>query len=511
MGNVNSAGKRSPESGNNLRVAAVVLTALVLGWALELSCQEIKEPDAAGTFYPADPGELSRMVDALIESVNPPDQKGEIFALIVPHAGYGYSGKVAASAYKLVKGQPYRTVVVIAPSHYHDFEGVRVYPEGAFRTPLGDLEIDKEFTAKLLYQDSAILAEPEVFEKEHTPEVQLPFLQRTLKDFKIVVIIMARCDFSACEKLASLLKQAIAERKDVLVVASTDMYHGYDYQEAEIIDQLTVSSLKAMDARALYEGLESEKIQLCGGMPVVTTLILARDLGHDKIEILDYTNSALVTGDMKKGQWTVGYTSCVIDQEKSQPQGGQGEANMLNKEQRKKLLKVARSSIETYLKSGQRPELKESDQAFLKKMGAFVTLHDSEGNLRGCIGNMIGQEPLYLTVRDMAIEAAVGDPRFAPLEAAELPDTTIEISVLSPMERIDNADKIKMGVHGVQVRKGWQSGVFLPQVASETGWSKEEFLSQLCYQKAGLAPDAWKDKDTELYIFSAEVFSEKEY
>jgi AmmeMemoRadiSam system protein A len=143
-------------------------------------------------------------------------------------------------------------------------------------------------------------------------------------------------------------------------------------------------------------------------------------------------------------------------------------------------------------------------------MGAFVTLHE-RGELRGCIGNLIANQPLYLTVRDMAIEAAVGDPRFPPVGLSEMKDIEIEISALSPMEKIDDPEKIKLGKHGVLIRKGFNSGVFLPQVAQETGWSKEEFLSNLCTHKAGLASDAWKDGSAEIYIFSAEVFSEKSY
>jgi AmmeMemoRadiSam system protein A len=205
---------------------------------------------------------------------------------------------------------------------------------------------------------------------------------------------------------------------------------------------------------------------------------------------------------MIKGIWTVGYASCVIDQEK-------GEIAMLSKEERQKLLVIARNSIQTYLKTGKKLELAEADPVLIKEMGAFVTLH-KHGELRGCIGNLIGQQPLYLTVRDMAVEAAVGDPRFSPVTLEELKDIEIEISALSPLKRIESADEIKMGIHGVLLRRGFNSGVFLPQVATETGWSKEEFLSQLCSQKAGLPPLAWKDKSTEIYIFTAEVFSEKE-
>ena len=181
---------------------------------------------------------------------------------------------------------------------------------------------------------------------------------------------------------------------------------------------------------------------------------------------------------------------------------------MLNKTQRKRLLEIARSSIETYLRTGKKLEVNETDPLLLKVMGAFVTLNE-RSELRGCIGSLVGSEPLYLTVRDMAVEAATQDPRFNPVGLEELKNIDIEVSVLSPMERIVNSDEIQLGVHGVLVRKGLRSGVFLPQVATETGWSKEEFMSNLCLYKAGLAADAWKDKSTEIYVFTAEVFSEK--
>jgi len=487
------------------RIASFIFALFVLG-RLSVSCfaQEIKKPNVAGAFYSNDPDILSRQVGGFIDEAAPEQIEGEIFALISPHAGYDFSGKVAANGFKLIKGKPYKTVIVIGPSHYYGFKGVSVYPAGKFLTPLGSLEIDKTFTDNLLNKDKDIFFDPRAFQKEHSVEVQLPFLQKSLSGFKIVPIIMGDCSFDTCKQLADLLKSAIGARKDVLAVASTDMYHGYDYDEAQIIDGLTISYLKSMDAQGLYDGLKEGKLQLCGGLPVVSTLILAKSLGHDKLKVLQYTNSAKVTGQKIKGNWTVGYSSSVIDQPK-------GEKKMLlNKEQRKKLLEIARRSIETYLKTGEMLKVTETDPVLKKEMGAFVTLHE-HGELRGCIGNMIGRQPLYLTVRDMAVEAATGDPRFEPMKLPELKNVEIEISALSPMERVDSADKIEMGVHGVMVRRGFNSGVFLPQVATETGWSKEEFLSYLCSQKAGLAADAWKDKDTELYIFTAEVFSEKEY
>jgi MEMO1 family protein len=471
---------------------------------------EVKEPNVAGTFYPSDPVALSRQIDNFLAKADPRPMDGEIFALISPHAGYEFSGQVAGFGYKLIKDKPYKTVVILAPSHQYAFRGVSVYPQGAFRTPLGDIPVDSVFAQGLLNKNPEISFDPRAFLKEHSLEVQLPFLQKALKGFKIVPIIMGDCSFDTCQELAGLLRSVIAGRKDVLVVASTDMYHGYDYQEALLFDNPTLEAVKAMDASGLYEGLKAGKFQLCGGYGVVAALILSRDLGHKKVQVLKYTDSAQVTKAKIKGNWTVGYSSVVIDapaearlnQEKK-------EVGMLNIDQRKKLLDIARRSIESFLKTGKKMPVQEPDPLLSREMGSFVTLHEA-GQLRGCIGNMVGSQPLFLTVRDMAVEAATGDPRFSPVNLSELKNIEIEISVLSPLEKVDSAEKIELGKHGVIVRRGFNSGVFLPQVATETGWTKEEFLSHLCSQKAGLPANAWKDKSTEMFVFTAEVFSEKD-
>ena len=178
---------------------------------------------------------------------------------------------------------------------------------------------------------------------------------------------------------------------------------------------------------------------------------------------------------------------------------------MLNEVQRKRLLEIAREAIKTYLKTGKVPEVIEDDPVLNKSMGAFVTLHE-KGRLRGCIGSIIGRGPLYLTVCDIAIESATGDPRFSKVTLKEMDEVDIEISALSELEKITDVNKIEMGIHGVLVRKGISSGVYLPQVATETGWSKEDFLSYCCAHKAGLAADAWRDPQTEVNLFTAEVF-----
>lgn len=182
---------------------------------------------------------------------------------------------------------------------------------------------------------------------------------------------------------------------------------------------------------------------------------------------------------------------------------------MLNKEERKKLLQLARNAIISYLITGKTPEIRDVDFLPNEDMGAFVTLH-KKGQLRGCIGNLIAGGPLCLAVRDMAIEAATSDPRFRPVTIEEMNDIDIEISALSPLEKIEDTEKIVAGKHGVLVRSGFASGVYLPQVATEQGWNREQFMDSLCGQKAGMPHDAWRKGECDMYIFKAQVFGEKE-
>jgi len=494
------------------------------------AADNVKEPNVAGQFYPESRAELAKKIDSMLEDAAPGDFKGEIFALISPHAGYDFSGRTAAFGYKLIKGKPYKTVVVIAPSHQYGFYGVSVYPSGIFCTPLGNIPVDADFCQKIMDEKSGIYFVKEAFSREHSLEVQLPFLQRTLEDFKIVPVIIGDCSLKILEEFSSKLVKAIGQRKDVLLIASTDLCHSYDYSRTEAVDKITIACLSKMSANELYSQLKSGSVEMCGGFPVVATILTAKSLGHDKIKILGHTDSSEVTGQKIKGLWTVGYLSAVIDKDKESPSslnaiaGGSGqflkqkystgkiesEVNMLNDKQKKRLLEIARKTIEEYVVTGKRQEFKEDDPKLKEVCGAFVTLHE-KSELRGCIGSVIGQEPLYLTVRDMAIQSAVCDPRFTPVKKNELKDIEIEISVLSPLKKINDISEFKLGVNGALIKNGPNVGLFLPQVATETGWTKEEFLSNLCAHKACLPADAWKDSATEIYIFDATVFSEKQF
>jgi len=455
------------------------------------------------------------MVDGFLKKAAPVPVSGRILMILSPHAGYGFSGATAAWGYKLLKDKNYKTVIIIGSSHYHNFDGVAAYGPGAFATSLGQVDIDEEFLKKIIDKDPDLHLDNAVFDKEHAIEVQLPFLQRVLfglKDgdfsgpiresgWKIIPMLAGDCSLETCERLANLVKGAIGARRDVLVVVSSDLYHGYDFKEADQVDELTLDLIKKMDYRGLYYALRDGRAAACGGFGLVIALKLAQELGGLNFEVLAHTNSALVTGDLTKGSWTVGYASGIVI-------GQEGENMLLDRRQKNKLLELARNSIRVYLETGKKITVNENDPVLNQKTGAFVTLNQN-GQLRGCIGSLTGSQPLYLTVRDMAIEAAVDDPRFPALHLGELKDIEIDISVLSALERVSSVEMIQLGKHGVLVRRGPRSGVFLPQVATETGWNKEEFLNNLCAHKAGLPADAWKDKETEIYIFTADVFSEK--
>jgi len=484
-----------------------ILSILVF-FFLSTNCfaQQIKKPVVNGTFYPGSPKILAAEIKRFLDWAEVAEKDKDVLALISPHAGYEYCGSVAAYGYKAIKGRPIRSVVIIGPSHYEYFDGVSVYPQGAWQTPLGNVSVDVELADTLINSHPKISFYESAFTREHSVEVQIPFLQIVLDNFKIVPIVMGKFSDENCRILSQALLKATKGREDVLIIASTDMSHYRPYDEACKIDNLTIKELEKLDPESLYYKLVSEECELCGAACVITTLLYAKGQGADDIEIMKYANSGDITGDKRR---VVGYLSAAIYAGTGREEVSDENKDILNEEQEKRLLEIARKTIDEYIRRSRRLNVTEDDPLLLKNMGVFVTIH-KEGRLRGCIGNIRGRQPLYLTVRDMAIEAATADPRFAPVTADELKDIDIEVSVLSIPERVENVDEIKMGVHGVIVKRGNSSGVFLPQVATETGWTREEFLGNLCARKAGLSADAWKDKDTELYSFTAQVFGEKD-
>lgn len=499
--------------------SALLLSILFI--AISSHAAEVKEADLAGSWYPSSKAQLKDQIKGYLDAAKPDNIEGRILALIVPHAGYVYSGPVAAYGYKAVEGKSIKTVIILGFSHRKYFDGVSVYGGNYWKTPLGEIAVDTVMARKIISSNPRFRFQKELFSDENSVEMQIPFIQMVLGKTeqspsapsgaegseivpifpKIVPIAFGNQNYSDAHALAAVLADLVKDRSDCLIVASTDLSHYHPYQDANSIDKLTIDTIGRLKAKEFYDEGKMGVCELCGLMPVTTTLIVAEMAGYDKIKTLKYANSGDITDDKDR---VVGYMSAVVYKDNVRRTE---EKRMLSEVQRKRLLEIARESITSYVRDGKQKEFIEKDALLNQPMGAFVTLHEA-GELRGCIGNMVGQGPLYQTVADMAIEAATGDPRFRRISPAEIEKIRIEISVLSPLKKVKSADEITIPGNGVIVRQGFRSGVYLPQVADEAGWNKEEFLTSLCGHKAGLSPDAWKDPKTELHTFTAEVFGE---
>ncbi|MDD4271484.1 MAG: AmmeMemoRadiSam system protein B [Patescibacteria group bacterium] len=494
-----------------LLLALIFLTACGQKQATNNMPKKIKSAAVAGQFYPKEPGAITEQIQRYLKQAPKQKIEGEIKAIIVPHAGYDFSGLVAAYAFKALEGagKKINTAVIISNSHQAYFDGAAIDSSDAWQTPLDQVAVDKVLADKLVKANSAIKYDGAVHQKDHNIEVQLPFLQTVLKnDFKIVPIEVGNKDDGTYKKLARSLKDNLGP--DDLVIISSDMSHYPKYEDANKIDKETLEKIKSGKVEALADYVDSvensdyanEQTALCGIDAVKTVMELANLAGWDKIEILKYLNSGDAPGVGDKSQ-VVGYGAVAIAQMKNANIKMQNE---LSDEQKKKLLNIAKQTVENFLNNGEMPEFEISDEGLNKKQGAFVTLTKG-GQLRGCIGQIVPtDEPLWQVVRDMAVAACSEDGRFNPVSKDELSKLKYEISVLSTPEPIDDWRKIKLGKHGVIIKKSGRSGVFLPQVATETSWSLEEFLSELCWQKAGLSPGCYKDKDTQILIFTAQVF-----
>jgi len=463
-----------------------------------------RKPAVAGSFYPGDKDELNSMIDEFLAKVELPKLEPHIRALVVPHAGYVYSGQVAAYAYKALMGSSpageITRVIIIGNSHQEYFDGASIYPKGYFETPLGKVEIDADFSKKLMEASDKIYFKESAHQQEHSLEVQIPFLQKTLKNFKIVPIILGNQE-GASDILINALKNLIDD--NTLIIASSDLSHYPNYKDAQYSDNKVIQAIlsgKRENLRETISELEAENI------PNLQTCAC----GHDSIEVvmglmegktaklLKYANSGDVTGDKSQ---VVGYGAIVFTSDKLE--------NELNKAEQKRLLEIAKQAVETYIKEGKIIEIKEDNPMLNRPLGAFVTLEEN-GELRGCIGSFEPVIPLYQVVIEMGISAAVNDPRFVPVSKSELDKLEYEISVLSPLKKVNSWQDIEIGKHGVEIRKGSRNGVFLPQVATENSWDLDTFMSTLCTQKAGLSADCWKDPETEIYVFTAQVFDEND-
>jgi AmmeMemoRadiSam system protein B/AmmeMemoRadiSam system protein A len=471
-----------------------------------------RQPAVAGQFYPVNRTELDATLQQLFAKAVPSKNIHDVVALISPHAGYVFSGEVAASAFKQIDAtKEYENIFILASSHQIAFEGASIYSQGNFITPFGTVKVNTILANQLINKNTIFSNRTDAHAQEHSLEVQLPFLQYILKkDFKIIPIVLGTQSPETCQRIAEALRPYLSTKN--LFIISTDFSHYPSSRDAKNVDKAITDAILTNSPENLLHSMASNEQRnisqlstcLCGWTSVLTLLFMTQgnqDLTYTHIQ---YKNS----GDSEYGEKNrvVGYNALTV----SLKQKKERAEFKLSDKDKKDLLTIAKNTVDQYVKNHKRPRLEENkfSETLRTNCGAFVTLK-KDGTLRGCIGRFDASDPLFKVVQDMAIASSTQDYRFSTVEPAEIPELEIEISVLTPMRRITSIDELELGKHGIYIRKGNNSGTFLPQVAAETGWTKEEFLGHCAQDKAGLGWNGWKD--AELYVYEALVFSEKEF
>lgn len=479
---------------------------------------DIRSAVVAGQFYPASPSGLQATISSFLCDGDNSKQGKRLRALVVPHAGYTYSGSTAGKAYGLVGGDSgIERVVVLAPSHRTSLRSVSVGEYSAFATPLGDVLVDTDACRRLEEANSLVTARTDAHASEHALEVQLPFIQTVLPEAMLVPIICGQLDLGQVREVAAALAKELW-REDTLWVISTDFTHfgsSFRYtpfhddvpRRLEELDRGAIDCILQRDCEGFWNYVARTQATICGRVPVAILLAVLEEAGGTECELLEYTTSGRMSGDFSH---SVSYAALAVSEPDGSPEErlkDGGAALVLTPEDRQMLLKLARDTIHAALgeEELEEPLPLELSDALTTDAACFVTLH-SGGRLRGCIGHLEASEPLYRNVIHNARSAAFRDHRFSPLTQAEFEDIDIEISVLTPSREIAGIDAFQIGRHGIILRKGRARAVFLPQVAPEQGWDKETTLRHLS-MKAGLGAEDWRE-GAEFAVFEAIVFGE---
>lgn len=463
----------------------------------------------AGKFYPGDSASLQRYLEIQMNQIVLAPDLNRVRAIITPHAGYSYSGEVAAHAFAALRDNPeYKNVFLIGTSHVAAFDGASVYPGGNFETPLGNLEINDSIASEL--RENEVFDNPaSVHLEEHCLEVELPFLQHVLVgDYKIIPIVIGNKDKHALDEISNILLPYFNDEN--LFVISTDLSHYPTYSNAIKTDTKVISAILSGNSNEFSrivsenEGSEIENYltAICGYSAAYILLKLGELSGENfHFQKLKYANSGDISGKYDK---VVGYTAISmrhIPDKKEKP-----NTLSFNEDEQKQMFAIARNSIaEQFDIPGDKIGVVSNPLHI--KCGVFVTLH-LDGKLKGCIGTFSQDKELNENIREIAYSAAFNDRRFSPLSKKEFENVEIEISVLTPMQKINNIEEIEIGKHGIYIKQGILSGTYLPQVAIEQGWTAEEFVSHCSQYKAGIGKDGWKNKSTEIYIYESLIFKE---
>jgi AmmeMemoRadiSam system protein B/AmmeMemoRadiSam system protein A len=505
------------------RMCALVVGVIMVTGSLNA---EVRPPAVAGAFYPGNARELEKDVRDYLQGGGAQQMPA---AVIVPHAGYVFSGPTAGKAFAALAGGTFTRVILLGPSHYEGFRGGALPSPDvtAFATPLGEVPVDRQAVAKLAaYPEFAGPASAHA--REHCLEVELPFLQETVGNVPIVPILVgAGTDREQAVAIAHRLVDLVGP-KTLVVVSSDFTHHGRPYGYAPFpadrtlpatliaLGKATASRAAAMDARGFWDQVEVSGDTICGARPIGVLLELLDHAFSGSGRVVDVTTSAETSGELSQVVTYAGvaFTGTWGPWRDEPPARRPSE---LDPAEQRAALALARAALATHLThEGQLAEWFAAHRVagnLTAPAGVFVTINNrgakarKEGRLRGCIGTMEARGPLVDAIVEAAVSAA-HDPRFPPLDASELPEVEVEISVLSPMRTIPGPEAIVLGKHGVLLSKSGRRAVFLPQVATETGWDLNTFLSNLA-MKAGLSPDAWKS-GAQFEVFTAQVFGEHE-
>ena len=471
----------------------------------------------AGAWYDAHPARLKAELDGYLQAA-PVATNPAIFAVIVPHAGYAYSGPCAAFGAKALAARPdLRRVVVLGFSHRVRMPNQISLPARAthYRSPLGETPRDVEAMATLM-KNSLFADIPATREGENSVEMQLPLLQAALagRDWKLVPVTLGQLDDETRDQAATALNELLDEHT-VLVVSSDFTHYGPNFgympfrtnvgANLRQLDDGAVDKIIAGDAAGFASYCEQTGATICGQDSIGVLLrMLPKKFSARE---LAYETSGRRTGDFEN---SVSYVALAFYREGKTPKKAQPDQAELTAADKKTLLDLARKTIAQALKQKGGPTLAdlglEATPGINQVMGGFVTLTIA-GDLRGCIGEIFPRRPLVEVVADHALDAAFHDPRFPPLTAKELPNVRIEISALTPPVPVASYRDIVIGKHGMVIELGNRSAVFLPQVAPEQGWDLPTTLAFLS-QKAGLPANAWQDPRAKFTVFEAIVFHE---
>lgn len=484
----------------------------------------------AGSWYDADPAALQTALRGWLGAARsdqrPP--RGRLLGVIAPHAGYRFSGRTAASVYRLVKEAAPRRVFILGPSHHTQIRGVAVLDSTHYGTPLGALAVDQRANAALL-QHPLFFVQPEAHAREHSVEMQMPFLREVAPRALVVPLVVGALTLPEVHQVAARLRALMGPQD--LVVASSDFTHygpryGYVPFQGDVQAQLEALDMRARrhieqgDIAAFWRFKHGTGDTICGFYPISVLMALAG--GPGRATLVHYTTSGHDTGDFSN---SVSYLGLAFNagSPPSPTVGGRGPTalpdqarvpaspeitgalpSFLSPEDQRRALQIARRTLTHHFRTGgQRFDPVAAGLVGEGRLGEthglFVTLKTrKDDELRGCIGSIVGREPLHQGIVRHALNAAFRDDRFRPLQPDELDKVVIEVTVLTPPRPVADANAITIGLDGVILRRDGRSAVFLPQVAVEQGWGLEQTLSALS-RKAGLGPDGWRGATFETF------------